>query len=381
MENRVELGIDRLLQQKAAYKQQRIGLACNVASLTQDGIHSRIALKEAGFHVVKLFAPEHGFDGQGVDGAFMAHQLDRETGIPIVSLYSEQLAPTAEDLADLDLMLIDLPDIGARFYTYLWTMTHVLESCAQQGVRVLLLDRPNPMAHALELAEGPVLDPHCSSFIGRYPIPVTHHCTFGELARYFKSRYFPNLQLEVLAMNNWSRTLNQGYTFFPTSPAIQKRETIYTYAGACLFEGLNIHEGRGTAHPFAQFGAPWIDAELLLQEVEKLQLDAEVIAVHYTPTISLYAGKLCHGLLVIPQHPQTFQSFRYFLQLIQLIAELFPNQLSERNYLTNVNPTGKQHLDLLFGIPNAFTQMRNNTIDTQSGMDQWQRDMQEFLLY
>src|SRR5690606_12970029 len=185
-------------------------------------------------------------------------------------------------------------------------------------------------------------------------MPITHDGSFGELAQYFKAIYYPNIDLQVLKRQNWNRSENNGYTFFPTSPAIQNRGTIYTYAGACLFEGLNINEGRGTDFPFAQFGAPWIDADLLYNKASAKLTEATLEIVHYTPEISLFAGELCHGLRVIPNNPQKFHSVQYFVDLIQLIYRLFPDKLTERNYYTNANPTGSRHLDKLLGIPNAF---------------------------
>jgi uncharacterized protein YbbC (DUF1343 family) len=377
----VKYGIDQLLTQRADYQDKRIGLVCNLASVASNGIHSRLALRDAGLNLVRLFAPEHGFDSKGDDGLFINHQIDKETQIPIVSLYSEKLSPTADDLADLDLIIIDLPDIGARFYTYLWTMTYVMEACEAHAKPVLVLDRPNPMAHDISLAEGPILEEICASFIGRFGIPATHHCTFGELAAYFKSTRYPNLSLEILKMQGWSRKENNGYHFFPTSPAIQKREAVYTYPGACLFEGLNINEGRGSAHPFAQFGAPWINAEMLLDTVQTKLRGANVEIVSYEPSFGQYEGEKCFGLRVIPHHHETFQSFNYFIKLIEIIHQLHPNQLKERNYLTNVNPSGTKHLDLLIGVPDAFGKLLAGNIDTILKPQQWQNKVNPFLLY
>lgn len=374
-------GIDKFLIEANQYREKRIGLVCNEASRTTAGIHSRVALAQAGFSISVLFTPEHGLDSQGVDGAYMQHGIDPQTNIRIVSLYSEQLAPTQQDLQDIDIILIDLPDIGARFYTYLWTMSYILESAERYNKPVILLDRPNPHAQKLSLAEGPLLDQNCQSFIGRFSIPVTHHCTFGELARYFKAMYYPKVPLQIIPLSNWDRMINEGYPFFPTSPAIQKRETIYTYPGACLFEGLNIHEGRETAHPFAQFGAPWIDASQLLKTVQERLKDASVQEVHFQSTTPLYPQEYCHGLYVKPLLTRNFQSVRYFIEIIKIIDELFPEKLQEREYHTNVNPTGHKHLNLLLGVPHALDAIRNNTIHTELSADQWINSMTPYLLY
>lgn len=381
MNNKIRFGVDTMLEKASSYHAQRIALVCNAASLTSQGLHSRFALQKAGFNIVKLFAPEHGLDSTGADGAYINHQKDNVLNVPIISLYSEKLAPAEEDLSDIDVLFIDLPDIGARFYTYLWTMTYVLESCERHHKPVVLLDRPNPMAHNLNLAEGPFLNSKCVSFIGRYNMPITHHCTLAELAQYFKAIYFPELKLEIVAMKGWDRTQNQGYPFFPTSPAIQKRDTIYTYAGACLFEGLNIHEGRGTDFPFAQFGAPWIDAVLLHEQVKKRLTEAHIEEVHYVAKESIYSGEVCNGLRIIPWKPKTFQPVDYFIRLIQIIYELFGDKLTERAYKTHVNPSGSSHLDKLLGIPQAFEFLKNNRINTKEGIEQWVRDISPYLIY
>ncbi len=381
MKDRVDYGIDILLETPEKYTGLRIGLVCNQASLTNKGEHSRLALQAAGFHLTKLFAPEHGFDSTGEDGKFIHHDIDSLTQLPIISLYSEKLAPNEEDLSDLDLLIVDLPDVGARFYTYLWTMTYAMESCEEYGKPIVILDRPNPIANRLELVEGPMLDSECSSFIGRFPIPITHHCTFAELAQYFKAIYFPKLELAVVKMTNWDRITNTDYSVQPTSPAIQKRQTAYLYPGACLFEGLNINEGRGSDYPFEQFGAPWIDNEKLFSAVKSQLTEAIVEKVSYTPTFGLYENEYCYGLKITPKDLRSFKAVHYFITLIQLIHQLFPEHLTERNYLTNANPEGTKHLDKLLGLPHSFDKIIHNQIDTNSAATHWAKAIKPFLLY
>lgn len=376
-----KFGIDIILNKVNQFKNLKIALACNLASMTSKQEHSRISLLKSGFNITKLFTPEHGFDTQGEDGAFIEHQIDSATQLPLISLYSEKLAPSKKDLEDIDVVFIDLPDIGARFYTYLWTMTYILESCEKYCKKVIILDRPNPLAQPLELAEGPILEESCRSFIGRFGIPVTHQCTFAELAAYFKANYYPKLHLDVIKMENYDRENNSSYIFFPTSPAIQKIDTIYTYAGACLFEGLNINEGRGSDFPFTQFGAPWIDGKLLFNRLQDSQIDTDLDIVEYKPSISLYAGETCYGLRVIPKNSKTFQSFKFFIQVIQMIHELFPDKLKERDYLTNVNPNGAKHLDKLIGIPNSFELLKSGKINTELQRNQWAEKIQPYILY
>ncbi len=376
---KVKFGIDVLLENPQPYLNARIGLVCNQASISKEGINTRLALQKAGFNLIKIFGPEHGFDTQGEDGKFIHHQIDQLTQLPIISLYSEKLAPSKEDLADLDLVIVDLPDIGTRFYTYLWTMSYVMESCEKYNKPVLVLDRPNPIANSLKMAEGPLLEPSCSSFIGRFPIPINHQCTFAELAQYFKATYYPQLKLEVITMQYWNRTTNTGYHFYPTSPAIQNREVTYIYPGSCLFEGLNINEGRGSDYAFQQFGAPWIDHHLLAIKVEQQLSEATIEKVTYTPSFGLYENEECFGLKITPLNPSKFKTVAYFVKLIQIIHQLFPNRLTERNYLTNVNPDGSNHLDKLLGVPHAFEKIIQQEIDTDA--QTWQVTMKPFLLY
>lgn len=375
-----QFGIDNFLALNLHNSNSRLAIVCNQASQTAYGKNSKLALLEAGYNLVKIFSPEHGFDSQGADGAYMSHGLDLNTHLPIISLYGDQLAPSEEDLKDVDIVLIDLPDVGVRFYTYLWTMSYVLESCLRYQKKVIVLDRPNPMGQKLELAEGPILKESCQSFIGRFAIPITHQLTFAELALYFKANYYMDLDLEIVKMKNWNRDNVSGYKFTPTSPAIQKIETIYTYPGACLFEGLNIDEGRTTNDPFAQFGAPWIEAERLYDLVKGFE-EADVEMVKYTPYSGIYTAQECYGLKVIPISRQEFQSVAYFIKLIKTIDELFPEMLKERNYLTNVNPSGVGHLDKLIGVPNSFELLKKGAIETKLKHEEWSNLVKPYLLY
>lgn len=381
MNENVLFGIDIFLKQYQSLKRKNIALVCNSASLTHDGEHSRIALIKNKFNIIKIFSPEHGFDALGEDGAFISNMIDSITGLPIVSLYGDHLYPTEEDMDNIDIILIDLPDIGARFYTYLWTMTYVMESCEKFNKKVFVLDRPNPLAYDIDLVEGPLLNPDCASFIGRFPIPITHHCTFGELANYFKHQYYSQLDLVIIPMKNWSRKENNGYHFTPTSPAIQHRETVYTYPGFCLFEGLNINEGRGSEFPFSQFGAPWIDTELLYNAIKDIHANIIIHKVSYIPTFGLYAGELCYGLRVIPTMKNKFKSIEFIFQVIQSIHQLFPNKLEERKYPTNANKCGTGHLDKLIGIKMSFEKLIHKQINQNKHIESWKNDILPFLIY
>ena len=228
-------GIDRFLRQPEVNKGKRIALVTNNAAQTSEGISSRIALLKNGFTLVKLFSPEHGLTASGADGAFQNNHIDNLTNLPVTSLYGDRLAPAEEDLNDIDIVLFDIPDVGCRFYTYLWTMTHVMETCASFNKQFIVADRPNPIGGNMLQAEGPMLDEeNCSSFIGRWSIPVRHSCTLGELANYFAGTKIKSLRLEVIRVGNWQRNQmadDSGLKFIPTSPAIQSLNTALLYPG------------------------------------------------------------------------------------------------------------------------------------------------------
>ena len=168
-------GVNSFLQLSGPIKNLRYALVTNDAAFTSNGIRSRMALKKHGFNLIKIFSPEHGISVKGADGAYQNHQTDIVSGLPVISLYGDRLAPSEEDLADIDVVLFDIPDVGCRFYTYLWTMTYVMEACTLYNKQFIVLDRSNPISGNLDMEEGPMLDEQtCSSFIGRWSIPIIH---------------------------------------------------------------------------------------------------------------------------------------------------------------------------------------------------------------
>lgn len=350
----VRFGIDCLLANPSVWKTKRIGLVTNHAATTHDLVPSRQALQQQQFNIKKLFSPEHGLDVLGTDGNEMKDGTDSVTGLPVVSLYSTKLAPSGDDLIDLDIILFDIPDVGCRFYTYLWTLTHVMEACAIQEKKLIILDRPNPVSGNLELAEGPVLNETQASFIGRWPMPIRHSCTLGELALYFNTVRHIHCDLEIIRCEGWERNSFQpdwGIRFVPTSPAIQSFESMLLYPGLCLLEATNISEGRGTDDAFRIAGAPWINGKAIAGILNDMGLDEVIVTpVNFTPTKSKYANNLCGGLQLEVRQPDFFQPVSYGLILIRLIKQMYPQSFEWKPYPTMVNPTGKQHLDKLLGI-------------------------------
>ncbi len=378
-------GIDIFLTHASAYTNKRIALVTNDAATTSNGILSRVALQQQGFNISKLFSPEHGISRTGEDGVAQHNSIDAATQLPVISLYGEKLAPSAADLADIDIVVFDIPDAGCRFYTYLWTMTHVMEACAKHHLPLIILDRPNPIGADIAKAEGPFLDEdHCASFIGRWNIPLKHSCTLGELAQYFSTSKINGLSLTVIKCSNYNRqqTAEKDFAFVPTSPALQNIASAMLYPGLCLLEAVNINEGRGTATPFTICGAPFINKEELLQHwILKNIPGIQTTAISYTPQSSVYAGQLCHGLQFTITNAALLQPVAMGIALLQTLLQLYPQQITEKPYPTAANPTGAAHLDKLLGIPNAFALLKTGAPINTIVNPLWQSMIKSHLLY
>lgn len=379
-------GVNVFLQQSAAYKNRRVGLVTNNAALTSGGDLSRLAILKTGFNIVKLFSPEHGLSAKGADGSFQQNNSDVVTGLPVISLYSDRFIPIETDFSDIDIILFDIPDVGVRFYTYLWTLTYIMEACAAYKKPLIILDRPNPLSGNLSKAEGPMLDEkNCSSFIGRWNIPIKHSCSYGELAKYFSVKRNINIDLTVIKTESWNRNLIAGveWQFTPTSPAISDIYNALLYPGMGLLEGINVNEGRGTDTPFKIFGAPWIDSEILLKEFLKLSLPGFFAQkIKYIPAESVYANQTCYGLQLNVTDEYTFKPVLTGIEIIRLIQILFPDYCEERLYKTVANPSGKNHLDKLTGVVNSFKKIKSDELLNQHySIAEWEEEIKPYLLY
>jgi uncharacterized protein YbbC (DUF1343 family) len=381
-------GIDTFLARPDKFSHLHFALVTNNAATTSGGTLSRIALLKKGIKLVKLFSPEHGLTAQGEDGVFQTNSTDSMTDLPVVSLYGDRLKPSEEDLLDIDALLFDIPDVGCRFYTYLWTMTHIMEACAELNKPFVILDRPNPISGDLNLAEGPVLDEmNCSSFIGRWSIPVRHSCTLGELAGYFAATRVKGLDLQISKLQNWQREQvdggGTGWLFIPPSPAIVDAGTALFYPGMGLLEGINVNEGRGTNRPFKIFGAPWISANKIHEEFNNLRLPGVIARpVSYEPGAGIYCNEDCHGLELRLSDVSSFRPVRMGLELIKLITCMYPGSCQERSYKTRANPTGQRHLDKLTGIHESFEKIRNmQPTDQYYDVSEWKESISRHLLY
>ena len=340
----LQFGIDIVLKNNPDWKQQRIGMLTNDAAKTNTGIHSRLALKNAGFNLVQLFSPEHGMNAIGVDGALMNDGIDEITKLPIKSLYGEKFMPSEEDLKDIDIMLFDIPDAGTRFYTYLWSMTYWIEAAAKYKKHVIILDRPNPLGGDLNSCEGPMLDTKLTSFIGRFNIPIKHQCTFGELAHYFNALQNWNAQLTVIKAEGWKRNqffYDWNLPWWNPSPALQNMEATLLYPGLCFFEATNVSIGRGTKYSFEWLGAEW------------LNIPAVVMVCQHILKEDIVVETVSKGIRIKVIDPYSYDAVLNGLILLKLIKDLHPTHFKWAPYPTLANPSGGNHLSLLLGMPNA----------------------------
>jgi len=387
----VYFGIDQLLLSNPSWKHQRIALVTNEAATTYNGIASRKALQDIGFNLVKLFSPEHGLSAKGADGEAIHDGIDELTDLPIISLYGTKLTPTATDLSNIDLIIFDIPDVGVRFYTYLWTLTYVMESCAINKKKLVVLDRPNPLSGNIQLAEGPFLDDLSSSFIGRWSIPIRHSCTLGELARYFNATQHLQVDLEIIACSNWKRDFFEPdwkLPFVGTSPALQSFESILLYPALCFLEATNISEGRGTEEAFQIVGAPWLKHTAISLQLNNLlaeEIYSEPIA--FLPVEAKFVGEQCNGIRIAVKNYKEFKPVFLGFLLLKLLKEMHPNNFKWNNYKTNVNPQGDKHLDKLIGITNSEALFELpfptflKTITKLTSPSNWESTIDNFLLY
>ncbi len=309
----------------------RVGLVTNHTGRARDGTPSALALRDAGVLVVALFAPEHGLGGRVVGGEHVGDATDSVTGLPVYSLYGERRSPDPTVLREIDVLVFDIQDIGARYYTYVSTMAEAMKAAARSGIPFLVADRPNPIGGIL--VQGNILDPAYASFVGPYPVPMRHGMTAGELARLFNAEQEIAADLHVIPADGWSRDRladETGIAWIPTSPNMPTLESAAHYPGTCLFEGTNVSVGRGTDRPFQQLGAPWVERDALVRALDRYELPGvRFEAVRFTPLDpddGKYAGEEVAGVRL---HVTDRSTYDPTVTAVALLSELH-RQAGER---------------------------------------------------
>jgi uncharacterized protein YbbC (DUF1343 family) len=316
----------------ASLKHQRIGLLCNPASVDSRYTHARERIRRAFPGQLKaLYAPQHGFYAERQDNMIeSADRLDPLTGLPVFSLYGDTRVPTRAMLDPIDVMLVDLQDVGTRVYTFIYTLSHCMEAARQYDKKIIVLDRPNPLGGLR--VEGNLLAPDCASFVGRYPIPMRHGLTIGELAVLFNTRFGIGCDLDVVAMQGWKREMTFSQTGLPwvaPSPNLPTPASASVYPGQVIWEGTNISEGRGTTQPFELFGAPFITPERLLKKIDPALLEGVVLRpVEFEPTSNKWGGHPCKGFQIHVSDPQVYSPYALSLAFYRAIYQTCPDRFA-----------------------------------------------------
>lgn len=327
----VHPGIEVLLADSMHLVRNRaVGLVTNQSGVDARGVSDVARLRAAGVRLVALFSPEHGFRGAADPGAAVASSVDSATGLPIYSLYGKTSLPTDEMLRGIDLMLVDLQDAGARYYTYLATTVDVMRGAARHRIPVVLLDRPNPIGAPVQ---GNVLDPEYSSSIGLLAVPMRHGMTLGELARLARADLKLEASLRVVPVSGWRRSAawdETGLPFIPPSPNLRSLESLFHYPGTCLFEGTSLSVGRGSDAPFEQVGAPWLDTTAVLIRLRAAQLaGVRFQGVTFTPEKpgdAKYADTLLHGIKLRVTNRSTYDPTAVAVHLLAAVRAAHPDR-------------------------------------------------------
>jgi uncharacterized protein YbbC (DUF1343 family) len=385
----VILGSERLMA-SSALDGARVGIVCNPASvdLALRHVADRLAAHPKA-RLSAIFGPQHGFRSDVQDNMIETrHAHDEVRRVPVYSLYSEVREPTAAMLRDLDVLVIDLQDVGVRIYTYIYTMANCLKAARNHGLRVIVCDRPNPIGGTQ--VEGMVLVPGFESFVGMYPIPMRHGMTIGEIARLFNEAFGIGADLEVIAMEGWRRDMYfdaTGLTWIISSPNIPTFDTTTVYPGGVLFEGTNISEGRGTTRPFELLGAPWVVAERFADAMNRRELPGVFFRpALFAPTFHKHAGTGCAGCQVHVIDRWTFRPVETGVALIEAFRASDQNQFRWKDPPYEYE-FEKMPIDCLAGSPELRQQIeagmpaREMAKSWEEPVDAFMKVRQRFLLY
>jgi uncharacterized protein YbbC (DUF1343 family) len=378
----VRIGAEILLSNSRAYlRGERVGLVVHPASVLPNLRHTVDAfMNEDYLRPVALFGPQHGARGEKQDNMIESdHYRDPETGLPVHSLYSETRRPTERMLSDLDVLVFDLQDVGTRIYTFVYTMSYCMEACAEYGKRMIILDRPNPING--RHVEGNLLEPEFKSFVGRYPMPMRHGMTVGELARFFNAEFKIECDLSVVPMEGWKRSdwFDQtGLPWVQPSPNIPTLDSAVVYPGTVLVEGTRLSEGRGTTRPFELVGAPYIRPRDLAARLNSQELPGvQFRAAYFEPTSQKWSGQTCGGVQIHVQNREVFEPYLTGIAILSAIQALYPESFKWREPPYEYE-YDKRPIDMLSGSGKIPAQIESGVSPAEIRFG-WQSDVARFL--
>jgi len=363
-------------------KGKNVGVLCHAPSITSDFIHiTDLLFKNRECRLVSVFGPQHGLFGQTQDNMIeWSSIIHPEYGIPVYSLYGEHRKPTAEMLNNLEAFIVDLQDVGARLYTYIWTVKLCMEACSQAGIPVWILDRPNPVARLP--FDGPVLKEEYFTFVGGACIPLCHRMTIGEMALWIKERYLPQCDLRIVWMKNWQRNFlfnDTGLPWVLPSPNMPTLQTAQVYPGTVLVEALNLSEGRGTTIPFELLGAPFLNTSKLMKNLSARNIPGCAFRIHnFIPTFNKYSGQYCNGLQIHITDPSVYRPVATAYEILDAILDTSPDD----SLKFNPPPYEYEYNLIPFDILSGDSVMRNSLIDRVSPkaeFQRWENEISEFI--
>jgi uncharacterized protein YbbC (DUF1343 family) len=378
----VQTGLDQIIRQfPSALKGKKIGILCHSPSITPDFRHAvdlLYANKECSLAAV--FEPQHGLYGQTQDNMIeWGSNFHPVYGVPVYSLYGEHRKPTREMLQGIDVLIIDLQDVGARLYTYIWTTKLCIEACAKEGIPVWILDRPNPVGRLP--FDGPVLKEEYFTFVGGASLPMCHRMTIGEIALWIREKYHGNCDLNVVWMKGWRRSslyCETGIPWVIPSPNMPTPATAIVYPGTVLIEALNLSEGRGTTIPFELFGAPFINPEKLKKNLDARNIPGCVFRIHgFIPTFNKFAGQYCSGLQIHITNPEIYYPAGTALEIFDAIIET----TAPESLKFNMPPYEYEYRLMPFDILSGDAIMRTsltNRVPVRYERQRWQNEIEEF---
>ncbi|HEX6647902.1 MAG TPA: DUF1343 domain-containing protein [Pyrinomonadaceae bacterium] len=387
----VDLGLEKLLEQPPdALRGARVGLICNQASVDHGFHHAADLLHEhRGIDLRALFGPQHGIRGDVQDNMIeTAHGLDRKTGVPVHSLYSETREPTDAMLADIDVLVFDMQDVGCRIYTFVYTLANCMRAARRLGKRVVVCDRPNPINGSG--VAGNILEPEYASFVGQFPLPTRHGMTVGELARMFNEHFKIGCDLEVIPMTGWKREYWHDDTDGPwvlPSPNMPTLDSATVFPGTVHFEGTQVSEGRGTTKPFELIGAPYIDPDAYAEALNDLGLAGVFFrSCVFQPTFQKHAGVSCGGVQIHVTDRDAFEPWLAGIAMTKFAHDMYPNdfrwKIPPYEYVYDKNP-----FDVISGTAKIREAFENGieldaiNDETKAPLAEFKELREAFLLY
>jgi uncharacterized protein YbbC (DUF1343 family) len=381
MKSNVLTGIENFINDPPDYlSNMKLGLLCNSASVNSDYVHTSKTINQLFPGKLKaLFSPQHGFYADKQDNMIESeHSKDTDLRIPIFSLYSKTRVPTKEMFDLIDCLIIDLQDVGCRVYTFIYTISFCLEKAAQYNKKVIILDKPNPIG-GLEI-EGNLLEEKYKSFVGRFPIPMRHGMTVGEISSFFNKAFNINCDLKIIKLKGWKREMYYSDTklnWVLPSPNLPTPASCIVYPGQVILEGTNISEGRGTTLPFELFGAPYMNSFEIVDKISDKIEGACLRPLKFEPVAGKWSNQTCNGFHIHVYDKKKFKPYKTSLLFLQEIIRLYKKNFKFKSppyeYEYNTLP-----MDLILGSKDIRKRIENfEDIDTIE--QSWQKDLDNFI--